>query len=817
MSGLIRNLWSVLFVPFCGLIIIRVMSFARLLLSVVLLTVVTLPVAAQSADPIIAAVEAQDWQTARAEIGKVRAANEALFRDKNYEYLLGRIAERTGDTAGAVANYEAIASNNSKLKEYALWRLAKIARVTGDLVLERERLQQLVAAAPSSLLFDAATLRLTESFMESGDFTAAANSAKPLTQSKNINSAREGAALMGAAYLRAGKTSEARDVFAKLVMQMPDASRADDYALEAVRQLDALDKNSPSLSEAEHLLRASVYQFNRDFAGARLHYQAVVDQFPQSGTVPNAVFQIARGLYNEGKYEESLTQLRKVLSKLSAPIGPTAPSATERDMWALMASTSVRLKRPDDAVNAYKMLIQRFPDRPNPERAYLNIIDLFHEAGGYAEALSWVQQTRSLFKNNIGDALALFAQLRIHLAQSSWAAVVRDADELLKYSDLGGTRVPGGTNTAEVNFLRAYALEQLGRNEEAIAGYLAIPDGRNEYYGTRATQRLLDLATNQKSKSLVQMRLNALLNESKTAAAAGQFEQARVAAQASLRLTNDPQIRADTLKNLQAAYNSLPAYRLPTFNKITLLKQDPNLGPHESLANSLLLLGLYDEALPELLAVRKASGGPDEDYSIAVLALRGGIPNRAVRFAEQTWKTVPADYVIELAPRELVELLYPAPFRESLLKHATSRSVDPRFVLSIARQESRFQADAKSVAAARGMMQFIASTANEIATQVNFKNFNQDDLYNADTAILFGSQHLADLFKQFPNQPQAVAGSYNGGADNLARWIARSRATDADRYVPEIGFTQTKDYVYRVMANYWTYQKLYDAQLQPTK
>lgn len=817
MSGLIRNLWSVLFVPFCGLIIIRVMSFARLLLSVVLLTVVTLPAVAQSDDPIIAAVEAQDWQTARAEIGKVRAANEALFRNKNYEYLLGRIAERTGDTAGAVANYQAIASNNSKLKEYALWRLAKIARATGDLVLERERLQQLVAAAPSSLLFDAATLRLTESFMESGDFTAAANSAKPLTQSKNINSAREGAALMGVAYLRAGKTNEARDVFAKLLMQMPDASRPDDYALEAVRQLDALDKNSPSISEAEHLLRASVYQFNRDFAGARLHYQAVVDQFPQSGTVPNAVFQIARGLYNEGKYEESLTQLRKVLSKLSAPIGPTAPSATERDMWALMASTSVRLKRPDDAVNAYKMLIQRFPDRPNPERAYLNIIDLFHEAGGYAEALSWVQQTRSLFKNNIGDALALFAQLRIHLAQSSWAAVVRDADELLKYSDLGGTRVPGGTNTTEVNFLRAYALEQLGRNEEAIAGYLAIPDGRNEYYGTRATQRLLDLATNQKSKSLVQMRLNALLNESKTAAAAGQFEQARVAAQASLRLTNDPQIRADTLKNLQAAYNSLPAYRLPTFNKITLLKQDPNLGPHESLANSLLLLGLYDEALPELLAARKASAGPDEDYSIAVLALRGGIPNRAVRFAEQTWKTVPADYVIELAPRELVELLYPAPFRESLLKHATSRSVDPRFVLSIARQESRFQADAKSVAAARGMMQFIASTANEIATQVNFKNFNQDDLYNADTAILFGSQHLADLFKQFPNQPQAVAGSYNGGADNLARWIARSRATDADRYVPEIGFTQTKDYVYRVMANYWTYQKLYDAQLQPTK
>ncbi|MEN3330194.1 MAG: soluble lytic murein transglycosylase [Acidobacteriota bacterium] len=794
------------------------MSFlrlARLILFLALLNITAFAVAAQSADPIVAAIEAQDWQTARAEIGKVRAANEALFRDKNYEYLLGRIAERSGDTAGAVANYQAIASNNSRLKEYALWRLAKLARATGDLVLERERLQQLVAAAPSSLLFDAATLRLSESFFESGDFAAAASSSKSLTQSKNINMSREGAALTGLAYVRAGKTTEARDVFTKLVLQMPDASRPDDYALEAVRQLDALEKSAPLNSEADHLLRASVYQFNRDFAGARVHYQAVVDRFPQSTTVPNAMYQIARGLYNEAKYDDALAQLEKALLKVQGPF-PT-PTLTERDILGLLASTYIRLKQIDAAVTYYKLLIQRFPDRPNPERAYLNIIDAFHEAGGYSEALGWVQTTRTLFKNNLGDALALFAQLRIHMAQGSWATVVRDADELSKFSDLGGVRVNGGTTTAEVNFLRAFALEQLGRTEDAVAGYLSIPDGRNEYYGTRATQRLLDLSTNEKSRSLVRMRLNALLNESNTASAAGQFEQARAAAQSSLRLTNDSQTRAEALKYLQASYNALSTYRLPTFNKVSLLKQDRELGPHEALANSLLLLGLYDEALPEFLAARKVSAGPDEDYSIAVLSLRAGIPNRAVRFGEQIWKTVPADYVIELAPRELVELLYPAPFRESLLKHTSSRNVDPRFVLSIARQESRFQADAKSIAAARGMMQFIVSTANEIATQINQTNFNQDDLYHADTAILFGSQYISNLFKQFPNQPQAVAGSYNGGADNLARWIARSRATEADRYVPEIGFSQTKDYVYKVMANYWTYQRLYDAQLQPQK
>jgi soluble lytic murein transglycosylase len=742
----------------------------------------------------------------------------------NQDYLFARKFEAEGNVSAAAAGYEAVVSRNSILKEYALWRLARIARSTGDLVLERERLQRLIASAPNSLLYETAALRLSESFFESGDFSAAANSAKALASAKSVSIAREAAALMGTAFVRAGKKAEARDTFTKLVMQMPDASRPDDFALTAVRELDALDKSagSTNLTEQEHLLRASVYQFNRDFGGARVHYQAVIDRFPQSGTVPNASFQIARGLYNEAKFADSITVLQKVLA---APSNTT--SQTARDAAALLAATYVRLKRTDDAVTAYKVVIDRFPDNPNPERAYLNIIDALHEAGRHADALNWVQQTRARFKTDLGGTLALFAQLRIHLAQASWAAAVRDADELAKFSDLGGTRVPGGTNAAEVAFLRAFALEQLGQTEDAVAGYLAIPNGRNEYYGARATQRLQALANEAKSRTLVQMRFNALANEAKTASAAGQWEPARVAAQSALRLTADAPKRTELLALLRTAYDSLAPYRLPKFNQITLptfnqISVSPAsvsepLPTHETLADALLILDLYDEALPEFLATAAAKNlTPDQSYAVARLSLQAGLPNRAVRFAENLWKGMPADYVIDLAPRELIELLYPTPFRESLLKHATTRSVDPRFVLSIARQESRFQAEAKSVAAARGMMQFIASTANEMAAELKLAKFEQDDLYNADTAILFGSHYLANLFKQFPDQPQAVAGSYNGGADNLARWIARSRSTEADRYVSEIGFSQTKDYVYKVMANFWTYQHLYDAQLQPT-
>ena len=71
----------------------------------------------------------------------------------------------------------------------------------------------------------------------------------------------------------------------------------------------------PKLSDAEHMLRASIYQFNRDFDGARLHYLAVIDKDPRSGTVPNALYQIGRGFYLQQRYEEALKYFQRVVDQ----------------------------------------------------------------------------------------------------------------------------------------------------------------------------------------------------------------------------------------------------------------------------------------------------------------------------------------------------------------------------------------------------------------------------------------------------------------------------------------------------------------------
>lgn len=780
---------------------------------------------------IRAQVESGNASEAVTSLRSLKKADSPAFALNNFDYLLARLLEQTGDRSGASSSYKSVIARQSLLSQYAVWHLAQLARKTGDLVHERERLRQLILVSPGSLLRDAAMIRLAESYLESKDYLAAVSALRPLAGSKKTALARQALMLSGDAYARAGKANEARDIFIKLISTIPDASRPDDFALAAVRGLDKLDRSSSApVSEGDHWQRAGIYQFNRDFDGARVHYLAIVSEFPQSSNVPESLYQLGRGLYQQEKYDDAIKHLKRVESQYDS-------SSSARDALGLTAGAYVRLKRMDDAVATYKLFIQRYPNAPNPDRAYLNLIDVLRDAGRYEEALSMVAQTRAQFKDQLASTLALFSQARIHIAAGSWTEAKSDLDELLKAKDPGGVRITGGTTTAELTFLRGLVREQLHQYDDAIEDYLSILEGRNEYYGLRANQRLIAIASN-RERSSDRQRSDLMTGEPRSLLENGKFEAARKAAQNQLRFETDATKRKDLLAIAGKTYEALPMYKFPTFKLIPLGRTElvttahspPELS-HQALADELIFLGLYDEAAPELAAARSenqqapekaaptgantATLATDRAYTEAVYFLRGGMPYPAVRFAEQAWRTIPGDYLLELAPRQLTEMLYPAAYRDSALKYSQSRQLDPRFVLSIARQETRFQADAKSVAAARGLMQFIAATAEQTAKDLGRRDFDQDDLYNADTALQFGAQYLATLFRQFPDQPEAVAAAYNGGPDNIARWVLRSRAQDPNRYVPEIGFAQTKDYVFRVMANYWVYQKLYNDNLQP--
>jgi len=160
---------------------------------------------------------------------------------------------------------------------------------------------------------------------------------------------------------------------------------------------------------------------------------------------------------------------------------------------------------------------------------------------------------------------------------------------------------------------------------------------------------------------------------------------------------------------------------------------------------------------------------------------------------------------------------YPAPFRESLLASARQHSVDPRFLLAVMRQESGFNPNAKSPAAARGLLQLTPEVAAKYARSTGMGAVSEADLYRPEVNVRLGSAYVADLFRMFPNLPEAVSASYNGGEENVARWVRRAVHKDPGVVASEVGFTESKDYVNKVLANYRAYRLLYDEQLRPLR
>ena len=756
---------------------------------------------------IIRAVDARDYSAAVTALQNLEASDPKTFFAGEYDYLLARVAESTGQLGLAMANYQSVAGRDSVLSAYALRHMSQIARSTGNLTLERICLQRILLFSPESLLVPAVHQRLARNSFESGNY---GETVRILTSGFDVKASsnsprREDQALLAEAYLRYGKPDAARDIFASLLEKTPNPAQPDDFAQTAAKGLDILDggteARAPDLTEGEHLRRANIYQFNRDFPDAKLHFEAIIARFPNGANVADAAFQTGRGYAQQGDHVEALKWFERVLEQYP-------DSITAKDALLQAASAYARVGKHKEAIKRYQKFIEKYPADEKLERAYLNTVDIYRDQGEDQEALKWCAKTREVFKGRLPEAVALFAQARIHFVANDWPNALNDLEQLRSFSDLGGV-TPGGTNTAEITFLKGFVLEQMRQYAEAIDIYLSIPDGRAEYYGWRATERLQKLGQDEAASSFISQKVGLLSAGLK----AKEADARRRNAQSLLRLTALPDLRDKASAVLRAAVKTLPGY-----SGIPPLKTAATATPSQNtVAGKLLSLGLMDEAAPEIEAASPnvVKTLDDAAFSLAISYKRGDRGDRGLAFIEPVWKKVPTDYPIELIPRDQLELLYPAVYVDTLARTARKDGVDPRLMLAIMRQESRFQPDAKSNAAARGLMQFISTTSTKIAGELGRGNFKQDDLYYPPTAILFGSRYLSDLFKLFPGQPDAVAASYNGGEDNMKRWLSRSRSSLPERFVPEIMFSQSKYYVTRVMANYRMYQLIYDEQLRP--
>jgi len=262
---------------------------------------------------------------------------------------------------------------------------------------------------------------------------------------------------------------------------------------------------------------------------------------------------------------------------------------------------------------------------------------------------------------------------------------------------------------------------------------------------------------------------------------------------------------ANQLRKLAGIYRKLPEYR-------DVLELQPAALPSFPKADSpdelLMAMGLHDEAADAIerrWGLRPASAALTRSYALHL----GGASKPSIYAIEVMMKAVPADYHPDLLPDVVRRLLYPRYFYGFIAADAKRYESDPTLVLSIMREESRFNPRAKSQAAARGLLQFIITTARDIGRDVGLVDVAPEDLYDPRVIIRLGAKYIAELGEQFGGSRHRIAAAYNAGPKQVALW-SRMQASDGDDYfLTAVNFDETKHYVRKVMNSYERYRSIY--------
>lgn len=139
------------------------------------------------------------------------------------------------------------------------------------------------------------------------------------------------------------------------------------------------------------------------------------------------------------------------------------------------------------------------------------------------------------------------------------------------------------------------------------------------------------------------------------------------------------------------------------------------------------------------------------------------------------------------------------------------RPVEKSVVFALSRQESEFNAKARSYVGARGLMQLMPSTAKRVARKYRLRHstgkLTSRPAYNA----MLGTALLGDLINQFNGSYILTFVGYNAGPGRSLQWVRkygdpRSGKTDPIDWIESVPFTETRKYIQKVLQNVHIYR-----------
>jgi soluble lytic murein transglycosylase-like protein len=211
-------------------------------------------------------------------------------------------------------------------------------------------------------------------------------------------------------------------------------------------------------------------------------------------------------------------------------------------------------------------------------------------------------------------------------------------------------------------------------------------------------------------------------------------------------------------------------------------------------ALALFQLGASTAAERELFAA-SLDADPQVIASIFAVAQKANLPGLSIRVGNAAW-----DQRDRIAGYDAA--MYPVPPWQPMQGFA----LDKALVYAFMRQESAFNPKARSYVGAMGLMQLMPGTAR-IVTNKFAPETAGGNPWDPSVNMSLGQAYIGSLLNDVDNNLVRTVAAYNGGPGNVTRWDNTLNASaDPLLYIATIPLNETRDFVHRVLANYWMYQ-----------
>lgn len=222
-------------------------------------------------------------------------------------------------------------------------------------------------------------------------------------------------------------------------------------------------------------------------------------------------------------------------------------------------------------------------------------------------------------------------------------------------------------------------------------------------------------------------------------------------------------------------------------------------------AEKLMAVGFLNEGIEELKKISQTGQKNDFLFYLSKLFHRGKGFQKSIQL---TWR-ISAENRSEGITGDLAIQLFPQAYIEKVNGVAKNYGIDPLWILSLMRQESAFNAKIVSSADAIGLMQLLPSTAGEIAADMGQEGPTIEELKNPEINIRLGISYLNHLLSLFNGNVVFALAGYNAGPAKVNDWVALRSHLSPLEFIESIPYQETRDYVKKVIRNYYIYTVLY--------